>query len=120
MASTQIGGSASEKEKKKRTLQQNKAIHKHCDLASKEAQNSGITYSEFIRLRPKLELPWTPERVKELWQHASLLLYGTTKTSELETHQVSIVYDVVNKVMGEIMGFNILFPSEEEQMLQSL
>jgi len=97
-----------------RTSQQNRAIHKHCELVAKEAQDTGITFTEFIRRRPQLEMYWTLERVKSLWQEAAFHMYGTRKTSRLQTEQVTVVYDVVNKALGEIMGFNVPFPSLEE------
>jgi hypothetical protein len=97
----------------KRTSQQNRALYKYFALVSDEARNSGITFSDFIRTRKKLDMPWTPERVKEVWKTAQEYMYKTKSTAQLTTKQIDEVYDVVNKALGEIMGFSIPFPSIE-------
>ncbi len=113
-------GNMQNKEKKQRTLRQSRAMHQYFKMVSDEARNTGITFSEFIRLRPRLEMPWTPERAKEIWKTAQMHMFGTTSTRDLTTGQIDQVYDVVNKVLGEILHFNIPFPSIEEQMLEEL
>lgn len=102
--------------KKQRTIQQNKAMYKYFSLVSDEAKNTGITFSEFIRKRPQLEMPWTPERVKEVWKTAQYHMFGQTSTAELTTDQLDQIYDVVNKVLGEILGIHVDFPSIETLM----
>lgn len=100
--------------KQQRSTQQNKALHKHCDLVAKECNEIGFTYSEYIRQRPKLEMPWTMERVKDLWRTAAYHMYGHTSTSQITTDQIDKIYDVVNKAIAEITGVHVPFPSIEE------
>ena len=96
-----------------RTSPQNRACHKYFDLMANELKNSGVTFSEYVRMRPKLEMHWTPHRVKELWKEACFHMYGHTSTAQMNTKQVNDVYDVVNKALGEITGVYVPFPSFE-------
>jgi len=96
-----------------RTSPQNRACHKYFDLMANELKKSGVTFSEYVRMRPKLEMHWTPHRVKELWKEACFHMYGHTSTAQMTTKQVNDVYDVVNKALGEITGVHIPFPSFE-------
>jgi len=108
----------SKKEKKTRTDSQNNAMHKYFDDVAVAANQEGITFTEFIRRRPRLEMPWTAERVKDVWKTAQFLMYGTKSTADLTTEQVTKVYDVVNKALGEIIGIHVPFPSMEGLMLE--
>lgn len=97
----------------KRTSQQNRSMHKYFQLVSDEAKNTGSTFSDFIRNRPKMEMPWTPQRVKEMWKAAAMHMYGVDSTTKLTTKQIDQVYDVVNKVLGEELNIHIPFPSKD-------
>jgi hypothetical protein len=110
----------SEYKDEQRTLQQNKAMYKFFEMVSDEAKSSGITFSEFIKMRPRLDMHWTPTRVKELWKEIQFLLYRTESTADLTKKQIDEVYDVFNKATSEIMGFSIPFPSQEELSMQEL
>jgi len=99
---------------KQRTLTQNRALHKYFEQVATEARTTGVTFSDFIRLRPKFEMQWSPERVKEVWRGVQELMYGKKSTAQLTSKEIDQVYDVVNKGLGEIMGFNIPFPSEDD------
>lgn len=97
----------------KRTIKQNNGLHLYCELVAQECNNSGVTFSDFIRLRPKLDMPWTQHRVKEIWREAQRLLYGKTRTRDLNKDEIDRVYDVVNKAIAEITGVHVPFPSLE-------
>jgi len=102
--------------KKQRTTQQNKSMYKYFALVSETAKDNGSTFSEFIRKRPQLDMPWTPERVKEIWKTAQFHMYGTTSTADLTSEQIDIIYNVVNKVLGEVLDIYIPFPSIEIEL----
>jgi len=97
----------------RRTLKQNAAMYKFFDLISKEATATGITFSEFLAERPRLNMHWTPTRVKELWKEIQYLLYRTTSTADLTKPQIDKVYEVFNQAVGEVMNIHVPFPSEE-------
>lgn len=105
---------------KTRTIKQNAAMHKYFDLVSKECNQSGVTFSEYVRLRPQLDMHWTPHRVKELWKEAQYHMYGTTSTTELKRDQIDKVFDVVNKALAEITGVSMDFPSIDALMDEEL
>lgn len=109
-----------EKAHKQRTLQQNKSLHKYFDLMSQQLKVSGVTFQTFLAMNPTLEMYWSPELVKKVWKEVQFAMYGTNSTTMLSTKQIDEVYDVFNKMFGEITGEHVPFPSLEEQMLEDL
>ena len=95
-----------------RTLQQNKALHKYFELLAQELNQAG--YDMKRTLKPSVDIPWTPDNVKEyLWrplQEAYLNKYSTT---DLTTKDIDKVYDVLNKHLGETTGVTVVFPSKD-------
>lgn len=101
----------------KRTLQQNKSLHKYFDLLANELNDAGLDMKKVITV----DVPWSAETIKEwIWkpvQKAQLLKESTT---EMTTAEVNKVYETVNRLMAEKFGVSVPFPSDEEQMLQNL
>lgn len=101
----------------KRTLQQNKALHKYFELLAIELNDAGLDMKKVITV----DVPWNALTIKEwIWkpvQEAQLLKKSTT---ELTTPEVSKVYDTVNRLMAEKFGVSVPFPSYEEEMFNSL
>ena len=101
----------------KRTLQQNKSLHKYFDLLANELNDEGLDMKKVITV----DVPWSAETIKEwIWkpvQKAQLLKESTT---EMTTAEVNKVYETVNRLMAEKFGVSVPFPSDEEQMLQNL
>lgn len=96
-----------------RTLQQNKALHMYFTLLADELNSSG--YDMKRTLKPSVEIPWTPENVKEyLWRPIQEAYVNKESTRELTTKEIDKVYDVLNKHLGENTGVTVVFPSKEE------
>jgi hypothetical protein len=93
-----------------RTLKQNRAMHKYFSLLSEAFNESGQTISKVL----KVDVEWTPESVKDLlWRpimEASLKKKSTTK---LNKDEITKVYDVLNRALGERVGISIPFPNKE-------
>ena len=71
-------------------------------------------------LKPEVEIPWTKENVhKFMWKPVQELLFDINSTTELETKQVSEVYETLNRHTAK-RGVSIPFPSKEEEMLNPL
>jgi hypothetical protein len=109
-----------ETNKKSRSNQQNKAIHKLFNTLSTELNTLGLDAR--IILTPTYQIWWTPEMIKrDLWCPLQKVMFGTEHTSEMTTDQVSKVYEQLAHIIGEKHGVEISFPSIEdtENYLQS-
>lgn len=92
-----------------RTLQQNKALHKFFQMLSDELSASGLDMVK--TLKPGVEIPWTPEMVKEhLWRPIQEVMTDKESTTELTTKQVNEIYEVLIRHMGSKFGITTEFP----------
>lgn len=102
-----------EKQYKKRTIPQNKAIHLYCSKLAQALSDAGLDMKKV--LKPTVDIPWETRTVKQwLWkpiQEAQLLKKSTT---ELDTNEVTKVYETLNRFLGEKFGLTVPFPSQEE------
>lgn len=97
----------------KRTLQQNKAIHKLFTTLANDLNEKGLDMR--VVLKPSYHLWWTPEMIKEhLWKPLQKVMYQKESTTELDTSQISKVYEQLAKIIGEKFGVEIDFPSFEQ------
>ena len=95
-----------------RSLTQNSAIHKYFELLAGEFNDEGIDMCTV--LNSSIEIPWTPELVKELlWKRVQSAMFDIDSTSKLSRQQVSQVYDVLHKKLALDHGINVAFPSKE-------
>ena len=99
------------KETDTRTIQQNRAMHKYFTMVANALNASG----QYIPLVIKVETLWTFERVKELlWRPVQKKMLGKKTTTKLTKEEVSQVYEVLNRALGERCGISVEFPSREE------
>lgn len=102
----------SESEKLKRTLQQNKAMHKYFSMVAESLNDAG--YDMRKTLKPEIEIPWTQQSVKEhLWKPIQEAMILNQSTTELDTSQVSAVYSVLSRHLSAKLGVNVSFPSSQ-------
>lgn len=95
-----------------RTSQQNRAMHKFFKLLADELNDAGFTVAKTIK-RP-LEIPWSEHTVKEvLWKQIQVALTDKESTRELNTSEVSQVYDALNRALSERCGVSVPFPEEQ-------
>jgi hypothetical protein len=105
-----------EEEKYQRTIQQNKAMHKYFTLLAEELNNAGLDMKKV--LKPAVDIDWTPDAIKTyLWKPVQKVMYQTTSTTELDTKQVSQIYETLNRHLAEKFGLSVRFPSNEEMMI---
>lgn len=98
------------------TYKQLKSIRVYCQKLSDAFNNLGLDIQQVMKFK-EVSLPWSKDRVKDLiWTEIQKAMFDTTSSTELETHQVSKVYEVINKHTSEKMGISIQFPSKESQM----
>ena len=98
--------------KDQRTISQNSALHLYFEMIARTLNdnNLGVT----IVLKP--DTKWSAEGVKELmWRPIQKAMLGKDSTAKLKKHEVTEVYDVMNKALSERFGIFIDFPHYEEK-----
>ena len=96
-----------------RTLQQNRSLHLYFTMLADELNAAG--YDMRRTLKPGVDIPWTPDNVKEfLWKPLQHAYLDKESTTELTTKEIDKVYDVLNRHLGETTGVTVVFPSKGE------
>lgn len=105
-----------------RTKLQNSALHKYFTLLCDALNDAGLDMSAVMsKLSKKGLIPWSPTAVKErLFRPVMISTYGKESTTQLETKEVSVVYESLNKVTAEQLGVSVPFPDQYSQMYQQL
>jgi len=84
------------KSAKKRTLTQNRSIHKYCELLSEAFNEAGLDMQTV--LAEGASIPWSESKVKDdIWKKVQFAALGKKSTTELNTNEVSKVYEIVNR-----------------------
>lgn len=98
-----------------RTLKQNNSIHLFCEMLSTELNNHGLTIQETLK-HAKADIDWTPELVKEiLWKKIQKALLKKKSTTKLDTKEVDLVYEHINRFTSQ-MGISVPFPTSEKKL----
>ena len=96
----------------KRTLQQNRALHKYFDLLAIALNDAG--YDMKKTLKPEVEIPWTQQNVKNhLWRPIQEAMYGVESTADLDTIKPSEIYKVLDRHLSEKLNVSVPFPVNE-------
>jgi hypothetical protein len=94
----------------KRSGQQNKAIHKYCELLGETLNDAGLDMRRFLRV--DREIPWTMLSVKHyIWKEIQIAMFQEESTAEIELPQVSQIYDVIDRNTQQKHGIHVPFPS---------
>lgn len=105
-----------EKRKNKRTITQNKALYLWFGLLAEKLNESGFDMKK--TLKESIDIPWNAENVKKyLWQPIQKAHCLTDSTTKLTTKDIDIVYDIVNRAIGERTGVSVSFPSRDDVRL---
>ena len=94
-----------------RTTQQNKALHLFFRFIAQELNDSGQDMR--MVLKPDVEIPWTPENVKNhIWRPIQKIYLQKKSTTELnKLNDIDQVYEIVNRHLSEKCHLHIPFPS---------
>lgn len=103
-----------EKQDKKRTIQQNKALHLYYRFVADQLANAGYNKRKLLNAMPSVELPATPLDIKELWRVIQLEQLGKTSTKDLTTKEIDKIFDILNLALAESTGIHVPFPSIED------
>ena len=103
-----------EREPVKRTSVQNAALHKGFSLLAEALNDAGYEMKAVLAVK-EVDVSWTKESVKEvLFRPIMSAMTEKGSTTELGKVEVSEVWDVLNRHLGENFGVTVGFPSEEE------
>lgn len=97
----------------KRSESQNKAMHLYFTMLADELNGAGLDMKHV--LKPSVEISWTKENVKEyIWKPIQKALKLKDSTSKLDTKEVSMVWEIINRHFGTKFGIHVPFPTEEQ------
>lgn len=104
----------------KRTQRQNNSLHLYFQWLSESLNQAGYTVQ--LVLKEKMDLDWTPEMCKELlWRPAQQAILRKKSTTQLDkTSEIDIVYDHLNRHLGEKFGISVSFPTDEQYQMSKL
>ena len=97
-------------EEKRRTLKQNKALHKYCAEAAEECSRVGLFVQALVR---NIEVDVSPELIKEMWRGIARVKFGKKSTADLTTKEFVQVGEEVGRHLAQF-GIELSFPSEED------
>ncbi len=99
----------------KRTISQNAALHKHCQMLSDVCNDAGIGQRAILEQIRLHNIPTTMESIKETYRVFMRALWPEKEsTTELSTTEFQHLVEVANQFWGERLGIHVPFPSEEE------
>lgn len=102
-------------EEKKRTLQQNRALHLYYEMIANELNSHGLDMRK--ALKPEIDIMWTKSSVKEyLWRPIQKAIATKSSTTELTTHEIDLIVHTITKFFAEHHKINVPFPSIEQVM----
>jgi len=80
-----------------RSLQQNKALHKYCELIARALNNQNLSISSVI----KVDVDWSMETVKEIiFKPVVKALYNKDSTTKLDKNEFNKIIDNITLIFG--------------------
>lgn len=71
-------------------------------------------YDVMKTLRHDVAIPWTSTLIKELiWRQIQKAMYDKQSTADLTSGEMQLVYDTLNRHLGERFGLHCPWPSIE-------
>ena len=97
------------------TGQQRKALHKYCEQIAETLNDAGIDMRTFFK--PGFDIPWNKDNIKNsVWRSVQTAIYPDVESTEdLENHQITKIYDILNKHLGEKHGVHVPWPCKDDQ-----
>ena len=97
------------KAKGTRTTKQNSALHLFLRKLADALNDAGLDMKAV--LKPEVEIPWSGDTAKEnLWKPVQMAMLGKESTKDLDTVEVSQVYDTLNRHIASKFGVSVPFP----------
>lgn len=97
---------------KRRSGQQNNALHLYLRALCVALNMAGLDQRKV--LKPGVDIPWTEQAAKEfLWRPIQKAVTGKESTTEPQTTDYPLIYDVLNRHMAEKFGIIVAWPTVE-------
>lgn len=95
-----------------RTDQQRKAIEVYCRELAAALNDAGLDQRAVMaKMKEGVEIPWSQRSCKDvLWRELQKAMLEKESTTNLTRAEVSRVYEVLNKWVGETLGVHVPFP----------
>lgn len=102
------------KEYPQRTKLQNAALHLYFTHLAEACTDAGLSLQTVLQ-NIRLDIPVTPVSVKEnIWKPVQKAMLGKVSTTELDTVEISQIWEALNYALSTRLGIHVLFPSEEQ------
>lgn len=97
------------REERKRTLQQNRAMHLFFRMQADALNDAGLDMKR--TLEPGVDIPWTAENVKNhLWRPIQDAMLNKESTTELDTVDPSKIHKVLTRHLSDEFGIYVPWP----------
>lgn len=108
--------------KKKRTVIQNASLHKYLELVANAMNEAGFDIRKVLSaMKAGFTIACTKENIKEtVWRPIQQALLGIDSTTDLDTKQVTEVYENVNRFTSERFGVSVHWPDRYSQSLDDI
>lgn len=95
---------------RQRSEAQNRSLHLYCQQVADALNDGGFDVR--ATLKEGIEIPWTMLLVKELlWRTIQKLLIGKASTTEMSPTDPTVVFETMNRNLGEKYGIHVPWPS---------
>ena len=97
-----------------RTELQNRSLHLYFTLLATAFNEAGLTVMVVLKALFKTpNFAWSAHLIKErIWRDVQEQTLGTTSTTKLETVNVSMIYDSINRATSDKLGVSVAFPDK--------
>jgi len=93
------------------------ALHVYCQRVADALNDAGFDQKAVLEAK-SLPAPNTKESIKEIFKAIQAVMFppeGEVSTTRLTTGQVSQIYEVFNRWLGEHFGIHVPFPNKDER-----
>ena len=102
---------------KRRTATQNRALHLWFTQLAKALNDDGFDMRTVIK--EGIDIFWSAHTIKNhLWRPVQKIYLGKESTTELENSEVSEIYDIINRTVGEKTGVYVPWPCIDELIVK--
>lgn len=94
------------------TQPQHNSIFLFCEMAAQACNDAGLDMRAM--LKQDVEIPWTKESFRnQVWNVMMEAMYDKKSVKELNRDEVSMIYEVINRHLGDKHGLFVEFPNRE-------
>lgn len=95
-----------------RTDAQRKAIELYCRIVAQSLAQEGHTLQDVVAQIRRVEILPTQALIKEIvWNGISKAMLEKPSSTMLEKSEVTLVYEAMNKWLGQTFGIHVPFPT---------